>query len=260
MKWYHFGMFLLLIFLTFAITEHSSQLQLQQSTKIWENDYRCLVQAVDAATKKAFDMGNVTEEATRSQVSRVYFDTLSLLQGEAPFLLHQADDFGKCIAEKQTVCLILLEADGFYFCAPALGDMSFGPKVTFEGAADKREQIANTLQDCVSRYVALQNGTLRKYKSASAEEGSWERSLGNSGILAVYASNAPVSASEQGLRFLYAAAKPVQETYLVTEDGKCHQINCPDVDATKVVQTCSSLLSAVGTGAEYCESCLMWNE
>ena len=254
MKWYHFGLFFSLIFLTFVLTEQIRFRNRSTKEKYWESEHNYLVEAVDAMLSElSFDGIGSASENSKKEGLRAFLDTLSVLHMGNP------DAAGREEIKKRVPCILLLEEDCFYWCAPYENDGMFGP-IAYTNRSEKEKELHYVGEEATAQIEHCLQNFLKQYGIQTAvsfprlSEGVFERGLSSETVLAVYY---PFYAEKQEkASFVYAASKRVTEYYPVTSDGRYHRGDCVHMDKQQITEVFFSAQSAAKSGAYPCDFCL----
>ncbi len=248
MKLYHVALFFVVISVGFFLTAQTKLLDKMQEEGRKENEYDCLVAAVDAAVKTAFsDQDDLVSPAELIQTEEVFFQTLGVLLEGA------ADKATGELLRQRTPCLVVVdnEACYLYYLQPGTG---YGwTRYSYE--KEIPDSFFEELEAVITQYHNIYRSSGKKYRMEHGEKGIWEQSITPPCVFAVYAPEVS-GITREGGSFLYAASGREQTTYYVTEDLRYHLPFCEEYKKKGAVACYSSQRESAESGAFPCEECM----
>ena len=250
MKLYHFALFFVVIAIGFFMTAQIKRLDKMQEEGKKENEYDCLVAAVNAAVEVAFPDGDdLVSSAELIQTEEVFFQTLGVLfEGSTDKVAGEA-------MRQKIPCLLIADKETCYLYSL---QSEFGYRWTrypFEKEKGIPDEFFDKLAAVIVQYHNVHRSSGKTYRMEKAGKGIWEQNIAPPCVFAVYAPENSGLTKETG-SFLYAASGKEQIVYYVTEDRKYHLPFCEEYKKKGAIACYSSQRESAEDGAFPCEHCL----
>lgn len=259
MKLYHFSLIFLVFFGGLIVMEQKDELTTRLREGTQRVEYDCLVAAVNAAAGCYFSMegkmeGKEGKEILLKNTETVFFQTLSVLHEK------NADETGIEAMQTTIPLLAVFGEDVFYIYQNGSGGKLGWSEYAYEADGRIPEKFFLLAGEAVDESRKQFGITRSKSEVSEYFAGIWEKELSRDCVFAIYVPEGVKLSEKEDEVFLYAAAKYVAETYLVTQDMYCHLPSCASAIEKKVVSVFGTQKEAAKYGAEPCPFCLLWED
>lgn len=218
-------------------------------------EYDCLVAAVNAATSCYFSMeGKAEKEILLKDTETVFFQTLSVLHEK------NADATGIEAMQKRTLLLAVFGEDVFYIYQNGSGGNHGWSEYVYEADGRIPKMFFLLTGEAVDESLKQFGITRSKSEVSEYFAGIWEKELSRDCVFAIYVPEGVRLSEKEDEVLLYAAAKRVAETYLVTQDMHCHLPSCAFAIEENVISVFGTQKEAAKYGAAPCPFCILWGD